>query len=407
MRSCTHRIWQTGRLAALLVTLAVLWGTLGAGICMGASEPPVTSVLKEKAFTYSGYLVMEAESGRILDGDGYDNRLSMASTTKIMTTLLTLESENLDQPFTVDSLAIHVEGSSMGLLEGDVVTLRTLACGMLLESGNDGANAAAVRIAGSIPAFAKRMNQRAAEIGMTGTNFVTPSGLDAEEHYTTAYDMALLAREALKNPDFLDICSQPSMIVEFGNPAVKRTFRNHNRLLTTYEGAIGVKTGFTKKSGRCLVSAVEREGITLICVTLNCYDDWNAHITAYDHAFTLVERIPASNLLENLPSLLSGQSCQVAGGVEEQVALETVEEPMITLLKGDAGRLEAKIEKAPIVFAPVEKGRVLGQVKLYLDGVEVEALPLAAARDVEARPVTRREGGESFWRRFFRWIGFG
>ena len=168
-----------------------------------------------------------------------------------------------------------------------------------------------------------------------------------------------------------------------------------------------MKTGYTKKSGRCLVSAVQREGITLICVTLNCYDDWNAHMTAYDYAFGLVERVPASSLMEGLPELLSAQSTPVAGGVEEQVALVSSEEPMVTLLKGASGRLEAQVEKAPMVFAPVEKGRVLGQVKLYLDGILVETLPLTAAQSVEARPVTREEGeGESFWRRFLQWLGF-
>ena len=177
----------------------------------------------------------------------------MASTTKIMTALLTLEQGGLDDYFQVDSDAIRVEGSSMGLQEGDSVSLRALAYGMLLASGNDGANAAAVRIAGSIPAFVERMNARAAEIGMADTRFATPSGLDDPGHYSTAYDMALLAREALQSPLFAEICAQSKAVVQYGNPPYNRWLTNHNRLLREYPGTIGVKTGFTKASGRCQI----------------------------------------------------------------------------------------------------------------------------------------------------------
>lgn len=157
----------------------------------------------------------------------------------------------------------------MGLKEGDMVSLRALAVGMLLSSGNDAANAAAVKIAGSIDAFVMRMNARAKLIGMENTVFETPSGLDEGEHGSTAYDMALLAREALQNEDFLKICSSYNMSISYGNPPYKRSLTNHNRLLKLYENAIGVKTGFTKKAGRCLVSAAEKDGMRLIAVTLN------------------------------------------------------------------------------------------------------------------------------------------
>ncbi len=139
------------------------------------------------------------------------------------------------------------------------------------------------------------MNERAQQIGMEQTNFVTPSGLDAQDHYSTAYDMALLAREAIRNEDFLSICSQTKITTEYGNPPYKRTLTNHNRLLSLYEGAIGVKTGFTKKAGRCLVSAAQRDGVTLICVTLNAPDDWNDHSALFDYGFSQVHTEKGQN----------------------------------------------------------------------------------------------------------------
>jgi len=243
------------------------------------------------AISAQAYLTMEASTGRVIAAQNADEPRPIASTTKILSALLTLEAGALDEPFTVDPNAILVEGSSMGLQTGDIVTLRTLAQGMLLASGNDAANAAAVRICGNIPDFAKRMNERARQLGMTHSSFVTPSGLDAEGHVSTAYDMALLARAAIANPDFLSICRETSMKLSYGNPPYDRWLRNHNKLLNEYEGCIGVKTGFTKKAGRCLVSAATRDGITVICVTLDAPDDWADHKTLLDGAFAALQSV--------------------------------------------------------------------------------------------------------------------
>ncbi|MCX7658505.1 MAG: D-alanyl-D-alanine carboxypeptidase, partial [Oscillospiraceae bacterium] len=209
-------------------------------------------------------VLIEAQTGKVLYAKNENEKRPMASTTKIMTALICLESGNLDEQFVVDSSAIKVEGSSMGLVEGDIVTKRSLCIGMLLPSGNDAANAAAIKIAGSFEKFAEMMNERAVKIGMLNTHFVTPSGLDADGHYSTAYDMALLAREALKNPDFKAICSQKNIKLSYGNPPYDRWLKNTNKLLTYYNGCIGVKTGFTDAAGRCLVSATERNGVCLI-----------------------------------------------------------------------------------------------------------------------------------------------
>ena len=212
--------------------------------------------------------------------------LPMASTTKIMTALLAFESDLVDAPVTVTEEMTAVEGSSMGLKPGDVLPLRELARGMMMASGNDGANAVALFLGETAEGFAEMMNARAAEIGMKQTCFVTPSGLDAEGHGSTAYDMALLAAEAMRCPAFSETVGQYSLLVDFLEPEKRVRYDNHNRLLHMYEGCSGIKTGFTKKAGRCLVSSAERDGVALICVTLNAPDDWNDHTVLYDYGFS-------------------------------------------------------------------------------------------------------------------------
>ena len=258
----------------------VVWLALAA-VLLGASPLPAVAQTipdtKGVSIAAKGAVVLDASNGRVLFAQNANGRLPMASTTKIMTALLALEQPDLDEPFVVDPTAIRVEGTSMGLKEGDTVTLRALAHGMLLPSGNDAANAAAVRIAGSKDAFAGRMNERARELGLEDTHYVTPSGLDADGHYSSAYDLAILAAYALENPDFREICCKESAKVEYGNPPYGRWLKNHNKLLGLYPYAIGVKTGYTDDAKRCLVTAAQKDGVTLVAVTLAAQDDFNTH----------------------------------------------------------------------------------------------------------------------------------
>ena len=255
-------------------------------VCLAVTGLPVLHVQGEAlSVSAESCILMEAVTGEVLYEKAADQQRPMASTTKIMTTLLCLESGDLDTPFPVDNDAIHVEGSSMGLVDGDIVTKRALCYGMLLPSGNDAAGATAVKLAGSYAAFAEQMNRKAQELGMTQSHFVTPSGLHDAEHYSTARDMALLTAAALQNETFREICGQASAKVCFGNPPYERWLTNSNKLLTMDETVIGVKTGFTDEAGRCLVSASVRNGITLICVTLNDRNDWQDHEVLYDYGF--------------------------------------------------------------------------------------------------------------------------
>ena len=258
-----------------------MWGSL-----------PVSAETAESV-SVSAYaaVLYEPVSGTVLFEKNSREVLPVASTTKIMTALLAFESEHRGDPVTITPEMISVEGSSMGLRAGEVLALGDIARGMMMASGNDGANAIALYLSDSTEAFSEEMNARAAELHMMQTHFVTPSGLDAEGHGSTAYDMALLAAEAMQNEEFAAAVGQTTLSVPFISPEKTVRYENHNRLLKLYPDCTGIKTGFTKKAGRCLVSSAERDGARLICVTLNAPDDWNDHMNLYDYGFAqLAER---------------------------------------------------------------------------------------------------------------------
>jgi D-alanyl-D-alanine carboxypeptidase/D-alanyl-D-alanine carboxypeptidase (penicillin-binding protein 5/6) len=243
-------------------------------------------------------IVMDAESGKVLYARNCSEIRAIASLTKVMTTLLTLEAGDLDTPFSVDNAAIHVEGTSMGLRENDIVTRRALCYGMMLPSGNDASNAAAVSVAGSISAFVEMMNTKARHIGMSDTTFANPHGLDAAGHLSTARDLAILTAYAMNRSEaaelFREIAATPSVRLEYGNPPYSRRLSNNNKMLHMYEGSVGVKTGFTDAARRTLISAAERGGRTLIAVTLNAPDDWNDHIAMLNYGFAKQELLYGS-----------------------------------------------------------------------------------------------------------------
>lgn len=367
--------------------LAVL---LVAAVPVSAQEEPQVSG--------KSVILVEAQSGRVLYAKNEKEKLPMASTTKIMTALLAAEEGELDREILVTKEMLQVEGTSMGLLPGDTVTLEGLIYGMLLQSGNDAANVTALTLAGSKEKFAERMNRKARLLGMENTHFVTPSGLDAEGHYSTAEDMSKLARAALENPVFAQICAKSTAKVEYGNPPYMRTMTNHNKLLKMYDGAIGVKTGFTKKSGRCLVSAAQRGGITLIVVTLNDPNDWDTHQTLFDYGFQLLQYTP-------LDSGIEGRYLPVVGSVMDKVALKYAQPPAAGLKAEDKARVTMKTYLEPFVYAPLEAGQVVGCTRYYLDGVLICETPIVSAQPAEIDPAGTAPGEEkSFLGKLWEWI---
>lgn len=335
-------------------------------------------------------VLIEAETGTVLYAKNADERRAMASTTKIMTAILTIEAGDLDRDFTVDRYAIMVEGTSMGLREGDIVSRRDLLYGILLPSGNDAANAAAVSVAGSMKAFVAKMNEKAEALGLKNTHFATPSGLDADGHYTTARDLANLTAYAMKNELFREIVSCKSKRLEFGNPPYSRMLYNSNKMLSRYDGAIGVKTGFTDNARRCLVSAAERNGVTLIAVTLNDGDDWNDHAKMLDYGFSQVSAYP----------LETGCSAKVAvAGTGQKIGVYA-ESAALSLKPEQRTSLERRVLLPRMVYGAVNKGDVLGSLEFRLGGEVIKSVPLYAAESVAA------ENGElTFWQRLMKFFG--
>lgn len=365
---------------AAAAAVGLLWGSLG----FSYGEMTVAVMAGDLEVNAEAAVVMDADSGRLLYAQNPDKRLANASTTKIMTALLTLEQPDQDRYFTVDSDAIQVEGTTMGLQPGDSVTLHQLAAGMLLPSGNDAANAAAVEIAGSEEAFVRLMNQRAAELGLENTQYRNPSGLDAEGHYSSARDLAALAAHALENEDFADIVSKQEIRMAFGNPPYNRSLYTTNKLLERYPYAIGVKTGYTDDAGLCLVTAAEKDGTRLIIVTLNGKDDVNTHMRLYEHFFPLLARVDLSGFTEGL-------SVPVTGGTRDSVAAVPAAEPEAALLEREYDELTREVELPQFVYAPVQAGQVLGEIRLLSGDKVVWQSALVADSDVPA--LTRERQG--------------
>ena len=365
-----------------------LCAVAAAGLLLGSlnvshGEMTVAVMAGEQEVRAEAAVVMDADNGRLLYAQNPDKRLANASTTKIMTALLTLEEPEQDRYFTVDPDAIRVEGTTMGLQPGDSVTLHQLAAGMLLPSGNDAAGAAAVEIAGSEEAFVRRMNRRAEELGLTNTQYRNPSGLDAPGHYSSARDLATLAAHALENEDFADIVSQQEMRMAFGNPPYNRSIYTTNKLLERYPPAIGVKTGYTEDAGLCLVTAAEQDGTRLIVVTLNGKDDVNTHRQLYEHFFPLLARVDLSGFTDDL-------FVPVTGGAREQVQAVPAAEPRAALLEREYDALVREVELPRFVYAPVQAGQVLGKIRLLSGDKVVWQSTLVAKGDVPARTRERR-----------------
>lgn len=351
-------------------------------------------VLKTEALGTSAeaHVLLDADNGIVLSENNKDKKMKMASTTKIMTALIALEyaaKDNKTVTFTKDMVA---EGSSMYLRIGDKVKLTDLAAGMMMASGNDAANAIALTISGSFEEFAELMNERADKIGMKNTNFVTPSGLDDDNHYSTAFDMALLMAEAMNNQSFLSLSSASEKTVNFVYPEDKvSVYQNHNRLLKMYKSCTGGKTGFTKAAGRCLVTSAEKDGIRLIAVTLNAPDDWNDHISLYEYGFSsyLTADFDDRNMVFEIPLT----------GSEESFVTASVDEAMA--FKVPANRIkdiEKNIFLPQFVFAPVNEGDIVGKITYTLDGREL------AKTYIRANSTVMEKKQKGFFSRLFSLI---
>lgn len=325
-------------------------------------------------------VVINGDTGEVIYAKNQSERLPMASTTKIMTGLLLCEYGNLDREITVTDEMVRVEGSSMGLLCGDKVTLHDLLYGLMLASGNDAANTIAIVIAGSCQKFAEMMNNKAKEIGLSNTSFVTPSGLDDQNHYSTAYDMALLTKYALKNADFAAAVSSKSATLNYGNPPYRRTLTNHNKLLNMVDGCIGVKTGFTKKSGRCLVSAVKRDGKFIITVTLNDPNDWADHKALIEYGLNSIKQTEITPKVTKIEiPVISGEK----DSITSEIAPFTVNS-----LESEGFTCEVYLPK--FIYAPIKMGDVLGKAVYKQNGNIIAEAEILSKDDIGLCEISKK-----------------
>ena len=321
-----------------------------------------------------------SDTGTFVYGKNMDMRLPMASTTKIMTALIAIERLDPEEMISVPKEAVGIEGSSLYLSEGDVLRAKDLIYSLMLQSANDAAVVLALRIGNTIPSFAEIMNEKAREIGTENTSFENPHGLDSENHYTTAHDLALISAAALKNETFKKIVSTYKYSFKIGEKT--RTVVNHNKLLKLYDGCIGIKTGYTKKCGRCLVSAAEKDGVTLIAVTLSAPDDWKDHSALLDYGFEKFESVNNYSLA-NIPDTIP-----VISGDKPEIKIGFAENNGYTV-KYKTDELGVDIQLIPYVTTDINEGDIVGKLIVRAEGYAKET-EIIALEGVKIKNIKKR-----------------
>ena len=325
-------------------------------------------------------VVMDVRTGRVLVSKNADAKLPMASTTKIMTTLVAIESGRLNETVKVSKKAAFTEGSSIYLREGERITVEELLFGIMLRSGNDASMAVAEHIGGSVEGFVELMNAKAKEIGALNTHFANPHGLDHPQHYTTAYDLALITSYALRNPKFAEVVKTKRKTIS-GPPDVDwdRSMMNKNKMLWQFEGGDGVKTGFTSKAGRCLVSSATRDNWQLCSVVLNCGPMWEESAALLNHAFSNYARQKVVDSAEIY------QQLKVIAGKQDIVEIKPKYDFYMPLKQEE---LEKIVYIPALKFnhkAPIQKGSKAGELKVYLGNKYIGAVDLEYCQSIESK----------------------
>jgi D-alanyl-D-alanine carboxypeptidase (penicillin-binding protein 5/6) len=326
-------------------------------------------------------ILMDGASSRVLWEQNSRQRLPMASTTKIMTAIAALEYGRLDDIVTIPPEASGIEGSSIWLSPGEHHTLEDLLYGLMLRSGNDAATAIALHIGGSIEGFAELMNSLARKIGAKDTNFTNPHGLHDDNHYTTAYDLALITAYGMKNPDFETIVSTKYRTIPWEGHEWDRAMKNKNKLLWTYEGANGVKTGYTKKAGRCFVGSSKRDNMQLIAVVLNCGPMFEDSAALLDYGF---------ENYKNYDIYTTGQpifNVPVIKGKQNDIPMIAGKGFSIALKDDETEKIRTEVLVPESVEAPVLKGQPVGTIKIYFENRLMDELPVITAQAVEKRSI--------------------
>ena len=328
-------------------------------------------------------VLLDSVSGRILYEKNMDERSLIASTTKIMTAIVVCENCNVLDRMAIPNEAVGIEGSSLYLQEGEILTIQELLYGMMLRSGNDAATALAIYCGGTVEGFAQLMNDKARKLGMENTHFVNPHGLDSPDHYSTAHDLAILAAYAMENPIFRTTVSTKSM--KLG----QRYLSNHNKLLWRVEGADGVKTGYTKAAGRILVSSATRNERRLIAVTINAPDDWNDHVVLLESGFRDFRMHTAIECGQVLDTL------EIVGGSQRSVDLVAAEDFAYPLRSNEEITIQLPTKR--FLYAPVTEGDIAGYAYVCLGDAVVGKIPLVYAENVPVEKLPKK----GFWEQLF------
>ncbi len=306
-------------------------------------------------------IVLERDTERVLNEKNADKKRPMASTTKIATAITVIDNvTDLDKIVRVPAAAVGVEGSSIYLEKDEELTVRDLLYGLMLQSGNDCAAALAITTAGSIENFATLMNETAAKVGADNTNFVNPHGLHHDEHYTTARDLGKITAYAMKNPIFREIVGTKRYVMSWKDREYDRVIVNKNKILSTYEGGDGVKTGYTKKAGRCLVASATRDGMNVIAVVLNCGPMFEDCRQLLDDAFAEYSLKDVSKAVD-----LSSVSAIVTDGKAQSTRLETEKGLFYPLTESEYGAIRFEVSEVDSMSAPVHIGDENGKIKFY------------------------------------------
>ena len=340
--------------------------------------------LRVNALSARKAILLDGTTGRILFEKNIDEQSLIASTTKIMTALVVCEQCNVLDRMRIPKEAVGIEGSSLYLQEGEVLTIQELLYGLMLHSGNDAAVALAIYCGGTVEGFVELMNDKAHNLGLSGTHFANPNGLDAPGHYATARDLATLAAYAMENPIFYQTVSTKSLKIG------QRYLTNHNKLLWRVQGADGVKTGYTRAAGRILVSSAIRDGRRLICVTLDDPDDWNDHSTMLERGFSEFQ----VRRLVNKGQVMG--TVEIAGGQAGCVNLLAAEDFDFALAEHENMTIE--IIGPGFVYAPVVMGAQAGFAHLCIDGKSVGKVGLIYGETIEQT----QEKEKNFWERMTR-----
>lgn len=307
-------------------------------------------------------VVIESSSGRVLNEKNKDEQLAMASTTKIMTALVTCKNvKDFDEIVDINDNAVGIEGTSMYLRKGEKLTVKELLLGLMLPSGNDSAMALAYHIGGSEEKFVEMMNNEANNLNLKNTHFANPHGLDAEGHYTSAYDLALITAEAIKNDMFREIITTKTARVTGSKENEPRFLSNKNRLLKTLDGCNGVKTGFTDNAGRCFVCSCTRDGMTLISVVLNCGPMFEESSKLLNEAFDKYKNY------EILEPYSQGEEIKVTNGESEYVGTITKHGFVYPLTESEFRNIRIERKQSEILDAPIKKEEKVGEIEIYLD----------------------------------------